>query len=110
MVMLEKTRSRNRSKKSKTKTKEERDHLAKVKALPCIICGSMPCDAHHIREGYGMSQRANDFETIPLCKAHHQYGPEAIHSMGTKAWRAKYGSELELLARTNEAIKRRTGD
>lgn len=107
-MVLEKTRSRNRNKKTKTKTKEEHEHLAKVAALGCIICGAA-ANVHHIREGQGMAQRASHFETIPLCYLHHQ-GSDGIHTIGTKAWRAKYGSELELLARTNEAIKRRTGN
>lgn len=74
------------------------DHMCRVKGLPCIICGAPPpSDAHHcIHDRYG-TRKASDFEVIPLCKAHHQDGPEAIHN-GKETWRKKHGPDHGYLA------------
>lgn len=39
-------------------TKAERDHLDQVAGLPCACCGAHGVQVHHLREGQGMSQRA----------------------------------------------------
>lgn len=78
-------------------------HMARVKQLPCGVCDQCaPSDAHHIRTGQGMSQRADDFLTIPLCKACHQ-GPQGIHGDRT-LWRIFKVDELTVLARTIERL------
>lgn len=83
--------------------KAERDHLNRVASLGCIVCrnlgyGETPAHVHHIRTGKGMGQRANHFETLPLCPEHHQHGGYgiAIHA-GQKTWEANFGTEIELL-------------
>lgn len=78
-------------------TEKARVHLARVKSLPCVICRKPgPSDAHHIIcDRYGQ-HKASDFETIPLCKAHHQDGPQAIHN-GKASWVAKYGADHSYL-------------
>ena len=80
--------------------------MRRVKALPCVICGSTPpSDAHHcIHDRYG-SRKASDFDVIPLCKAHHQDGPEAIHN-GKQTWRDKHGPDHAFLP----LVKRLLGD
>ena len=72
-------------------------HLERVKMLPCIICHAPPpSDAHHcIHDRFG-TRKASDFEAIPLCKRHHQIGPDAIHN-GKQTWRDKYGADHEYL-------------
>lgn len=45
--------------------------------------GETPATIHHIRAGQGMSQRASHFETVPLCREHHQ-GDEGVHGLGRK--------------------------
>ena len=80
---------------------DERQHLDRVAALGCIVCrnegyGETPAQVHHIRAGKGMGQRASHFETIPLCPAHHQHGPDAFHS-APRSWQRRFGSELDLL-------------
>ena len=76
------------------------EYLAKVRALGCCICGR-DAEAHHIRSGYGTSQRASDLEAIPLCPKHHREGPEgvAFHA-GPRRWQTIAGDELEHLQRT----------
>lgn len=92
-------------KPKRRRTKAESAHILRIKNMGCIACElylgryTSPCDAHHIRNGQGTSQRAPDFETIPLCKPHHQTGGHgvAIHA-GQRTWEEKYGTERELLA------------
>ena len=74
-------------------TAKARAYMARVKQLPCIICRKPgPSDVHHvICDRYGQ-HKASDMETIPLCKEHHQHGPEAIHT-NKKAWVEKHGPD-----------------
>ena len=78
--------------------KHDRLYLAKLAGLGCILCGSPAC-IHHLRSGMGMGQRNTHDRAIPLCHFHHQ-GKEGIHTLGTKTWQKKYGTELELLEKT----------
>jgi len=57
---------------------------------------------HHIREGQGMSQRASNWLTIPLCPQCHT-GPMGVHGDKTML-RVKKTTELELLAETYRVI------
>jgi len=44
----------------------ERDHMLRVKSLPCSICNAPgPSDAHHIKQGL-------HFTAVALCKDCHQ--------------------------------------
>ena len=85
----------------KPATKAEREHMAAVAALGCIISGQ-PAEVHHIA-GHGV--RASHYETIPLSPWHHRNGPvgEAVHS-GRRSFEARYGTERELLAETNRRL------
>lgn len=81
----------------------QKRHLARVKTLPCSCCGqSAPSDAHHIREGQGMGQRASDWLAIPLCKSCHQ-GSNGIHG-DRSMLRILKTDELGLLAKTIEML------
>ena len=73
-------------------------HLAKVAQLPCCLCGTMPVELHHIREGQGMAQRAPDTLVIPLCPDCHR-GKNGIHGDKTML-RVMKKTELELLDET----------
>ena len=75
--------------------------MGRVAELGCLICSS-PAQVHHIREGQGMSQRASNWLTIPLCLEHHS-GSLSIHKT-PKQFQAIYGSELDLLAQTIERL------
>jgi hypothetical protein len=79
--------------KSRAKSSKAQAHLKAVKWLPCVVCGSLPPnDAHHVFHDRYSQAKASDYATIPLCKRHHQVGPEAIHS-NKNAWRAYHGSD-----------------
>lgn len=83
-------------------TKAAQLHKSRVAELGCILCLRLgiydtPACLHHIREGQGMSQRASDWEVIPLCREHHQ-GDTGIHGLGRRAFVKRYGvTERELL-------------
>jgi hypothetical protein len=91
-----------KKKHRKALSNEEKAWLSKVAALGCCVCKA-PANVHHIRTGMGMGQRNDTYHTLPLCHFHHQ-GAQGIHTLGTKAWQAKYGSETDLLAKVIEAL------
>jgi hypothetical protein len=84
-----------------SKTKEEREHMAAVGQLPCIICNAWPVSVHHALTGAG--GRKNHMKVLPLCYGHHQ-GKEGIHTIGRKKWQEKYGTETELLKKVKEKL------
>lgn len=67
----------------------EREHLAKVKALPCSVCGAPgPSEAHHVKQGL-------QYTCVALCESCHR-GYNGLH--GTKAfWRIRKMDELDAL-------------
>mgnify|MGYP000874353459 FL=1 len=86
-------------------------HMERVAGLPCCVCEHMGrphvygVQVHHIREGQGAAQRADDLLTIPLCYDHH-LGANGIHGLGRKGFYARYKiDELQLLASTLEKLE-----
>lgn len=48
-----------------------KEYLEWVRSLPCNICQAHPpSDAHHVT-GAGLSMKASDYHTIPLCHSCH---------------------------------------
>lgn len=79
-------------------------HMGRVAKLSCALCGASPVEVHHIREGQGAAQRAQDTLTIPLCTDCHQ-GPNGLHGLGTRGFYTRYKKdELDLLAETLERL------
>ena len=77
------------------------EHMAAVKALPCICCGAVgPSEAHHVLDD---KQPRSDFRVIPLCTACHR-GPHGYHT-AKKSWRAKYGRDCDLLPEVARLLK-----
>lgn len=70
-------------------TAREREHLGRVKALPCSICDAPgPSEAHHVKQG-------QQYTAVALCYDCHT-GHNGIH--GTKAfWRIRKMDELDAL-------------
>ena len=85
--------------------KDEREHLAKVADLPCLICGIHGVEIHHLRSGCGMGQRSSHFRVLPLCSVHHRTGGfgVAIHG-GTREFQRNFGTEEELLKKVLDKI------
>lgn len=81
----------------------EKRHLDRVGSLGCALCrrigyGETPAEVHHIREGQGAAQRAQNWLTIPLCPTHHR-GDHGIHG-DRKSFRNAAVDELDLLSDT----------
>ena len=77
--------------------KPDRAYLARVKALPCVICHRPPpSDAHHVICGRYGQRKASDREVIPLCPECHRHGPNAIHN-GKASWVERNGPDYEYL-------------
>jgi hypothetical protein len=96
---MRKVSAKRKSYRASDEGKAGLEHMQSVKMLPCVICNAPPpSDAHHvICRRYG-NRKAADTEVIPLCKAHHQDGPDAIHN-GKLSWVAKYGPDYSYLPR-----------
>lgn len=76
----------------------ERLHIAKIKEMPCGVCGqSGPSDAHHI-------EQHQQYLCIPLCKDCHQGSHNGIHGRRS-IWNVLKKTELSVL---NETIRRLT--
>jgi hypothetical protein len=83
---------------SKNLSAKDGQHLARVKELPCGVCGRAgPSDAHHIEQGL-------HHLCIPLCKDCHQGSHNGLH--GRRAiWNVMKKTELSVL---NDTIKQLT--
>ena len=98
------------------KVSPDRRYLGKVKQLPCAVCNAPPpSDAHHCThrppegEPHGYTRlpcagrKSGDRDAIPLCKAHHQDGPGAIHN-GKETWAALHGPDYQFIPTTRAAV------
>jgi hypothetical protein len=60
-------------------------HLRRVAQEPCLICGRLPAQAHHLKflEPRGLGLKPSDAFAVPLCRLHHR----ALHDDGNEeAW------------------------
>lgn len=62
------------------------DYRKFIKTFPCICCGSRTwIECAHVGQR-GSGQKCSDYETLPLCPAHHVQGPQAHHVLGKRFW------------------------
>ncbi len=61
----------------------DRAHLEFVASQPCLCCGRLPSDAHHLRfmQPRAIGRRVSDEFAVPLCRTHHR----ALHRHGDEA-------------------------
>lgn len=79
-------------------TQRDRARLARVKALPCSVCGSPgPSEAHHIKQG-------QQFTCVALCTDCHR-GPLLGWHGQRRAWAVRKMDELDALAVTLENLE-----
>ena len=97
-----------------TRSKHESDYLGRVKSLECVLCSLLGqpqtsvTEAHHIRTGHGLGDRASDYLTVALCVDCHR-GTHGFH--GTKAlMKIAKLSELDLLAETVRLLDEKRGE
>ena len=68
----------------------ERRHVARVKELPCSVCGHHgPSDAHHIKQGL-------HYTVVALCKSCHQGSKMGWHGE-KRAWAIAKMEEIDAL-------------
>ena len=66
----------------------DRDHVRFVAKQPCLVCGRLPSDPHHLRFAQypALGRKVSDEFTVPLCRGHHReahrYGDEAAWWQG----------------------------
>lgn len=76
---------------------KERIHLARIKEMPCGVCGAHgPSDAHHIVQH-------KQYLCIPLCKDCHQGSFNGIHGQ-QRIWKAYKLNELSVLNDTINSL------
>ena len=76
----------------------DRNHVRSVAKHPCLICGRLPSDAHHLRfaQNRALGRKVSDEFTVPLCRGHHR----EAHRCGDEAgWWKKAGVDPTLAAR-----------
>jgi hypothetical protein len=83
--------------KGKRTTQAEREHLARVKALPCSVCDEPPpSDAHHVKQ-------ASAYTCVALCKSCHQGSLMGLHGQ-RRMWAIKKMDEIDALSVTVERL------
>jgi hypothetical protein len=96
-------RARGRIDKSALAVSEPRrlrdpQHLRRVAARPCLICGRNRSAAHHLKylQPNAMARKVSDEYTVPLCSIHHQQ----LHAAGDeRKWWQVQGIDPEPVAR-----------
>ena len=77
----------------------DREHVRFVAQKPCLVCGRIPSDPHHLRfaQSRALGRKVSDEFTVPLCRGHHR----EVHRCGDeRAWWQKVGINPSKAART----------
>ncbi len=78
-------------------TAKQREHVLRVKELPCSVCdASPPSDAHHIKQH-------RQYTVVALCKDCHQGSLMGWHGQ-KRMWAIKKMDELDALNITIERL------
>ena len=76
----------------------DKAHIRFVTKQPCLVCGRMPADAHHLRfaQHRALGRKVSDEFTVPLCRTHHR----ELHRQADEAtWWIKFGIDPSPTAR-----------
>lgn len=77
----------------------DKEHRRFVASKPCLVCGRMPSDPHHLRfaQPRALGRRVSDEFTVPLCRLHHR----ELHRNGDEAawWQANKIDPIPLALR-----------
>jgi hypothetical protein len=64
------------------------EHCRYVSKQPCVVCGRLPGEAHHLRfaQPRALGRKVSDEYTVPMCRLHHRelhrYGDEVSWWVG----------------------------
>jgi hypothetical protein len=89
--ILGEQRPRGKTTRAVRKTVRLRDkkHLKFVTRQPCLVCGRVPSDPHHLTftQPRALGRRVSDEFTVPVCRIHHR----DLHRSGDEAaWWQKF--------------------
>jgi hypothetical protein len=82
---------------SEPRRERDPDHLKRVAARPCLICGRNRAQAHHLTylQPRAMGRKVSDEFTVPLSSTHHR----ELHGFGNEpAWWQAQGIEPAQIA------------
>ena len=67
----------------KTVRLRDKDHRKFVLRQPCLVCGRVPSDPHHLTftQARALGRRVSDEFTVPVCRLHHR----ELHRSGDEA-------------------------
>ena len=108
--MLLRTMPALKSRRQIDMTKTEKQWMAAVADLGCIVCrnegyGFVPCCVHHLLSG---GRRIGHLQTIGLCPSHHASGVKTAEFCSRHPWarefEKRYGTESSLLKQTQGLI------
>ena len=95
---------------TKTVRHRNKEHLAFVRAQPCLICAKQPSDPHHLpfAQPRALGRKVSDEYAVPLCRAHHR----ELHRAGKELswWQSRgiaplaVAEELWQRSRSGEAL------
>ncbi len=76
----------------------ERQHLAYVASLPCLVCGKQPVTVHHVTaSAHGGRISRSHKRVVPICAEHHliQHGPhDSVEALGHAGFYKRHGVDL----------------
>ena len=61
----------------------DKDHRKFVLRQPCLVCGRVPSDPHHLTftQPRALGRRVSDEFTVPVCRIHHR----ELHRSGNES-------------------------
>jgi hypothetical protein len=77
----------------------DREHIRFVARQPCLVCGRVPSDPHHLRfaQHQALGRKVSDEFTVPLCRGHHR---EVHRSRDEAVWWQRARIDPSASART----------
>jgi hypothetical protein len=68
---------------AKTIRLRDKDHRKFVSKQPCVVCGRIPAEPHHLRfaQPRALGRKVSDEFTVPVCRLHHR----ELHRHGDEA-------------------------
>jgi len=96
---MNKVSAKRKARKAAEKAQGAWEHMARVKALPCLICGACGVEVHHDPDP------RSDWRVLPLCPFHHrrEYGPQALH-YNRRGFHERHGSVEDMLRQVYERV------